>query len=344
MKKIIIKAMAITLACCSPAMAGAFTDNTEVATPRKMEAMDVALQVATLLGNNISVTDNGEPVDANMASAFVGKARENRSDADSWNIRFAQAGCYDAEISCYKRNDARYFVVHTISKKFSDGKYELHSVKYYIFDGRKLMPVKDLPCNSPVSDADFSDDLGKHNFLNADQSTFRDDSQWTPYLASSNREYQTVNERTLRISVHNATASHRTVDLVWNNDKFSKRLGNMQIIHAKDFAGIFLGDEFPNGIDLGNVKVAMINESVYKLMQGSIEIARIDLKRGVVSCVIISAPGYSTGNGYSIGEKIDVQAAHFVARQGNDIYIDDSGIQYRIDGNNVCREITIKNQ
>lgn len=303
---------------------------------------DVAYQVAELLGPGLTIKNDGSPADAGVVRDYLTNSRSDRSQVDFWHYYFIDYDYYDAEISCFKRNDGRYFVVHTISKVFDNGSYKFHGASFYIYDGRKLYPVKDLPCNFPVTDADFSDGLGYHNYLHADSNGGKSQDDWARFLSPSNIEYRMLTDRNMSILVHDGTQSHRIVELQWNGDKFLKRLGDMQVIHNKDFAGIFVGDKVPSAQDLGDVSIAIINEQIYILKKGNMDIARIELRKDVIDRIVIFGQGYCTENGYAVGSQLDTKSVKFVSRIGNDVLIDESGVQYRIDNNNVCREITIK--
>lgn len=306
---------------------------------------DVGLQVATLLGSNISIQDNGDAADAQVVENFIQQSKEDRSPDRFWNFMFFEEGYYVAEISCYKRNDARCLVLHTISKTFMDGSYKFHSANYYIYDGKKLMPVKDLPCNMPLQTSDLSDGLGFHNYMHADKDSGpASKDEWNKYTASSNLEYRHISDRKFMVTVHNATPSHRFIEFEWKNDKFLKRPGPLPIIHASDFAGFFLGDNLPAEKNYDDVKLLMQNESIYIFRKGTEDIARIEVRKGAMASITIISQGYTTSDGIGVGTTIDPASAMFVARHSNDTFIDDSGIQYKIDGNNVCREITLKNQ
>ncbi len=87
---------------------------------------DVAYQVAELLGANISIRNDGQPADPKVVSDFLTDSRANRSQVDFWHYYFLDLDYYDAEISCFKRNDGRYLVVHTISTIFDAGAFRFH--------------------------------------------------------------------------------------------------------------------------------------------------------------------------------------------------------------------------
>lgn len=306
---------------------------------------DVGLQVATLLGSSISIQDNGEPADAKLVENFIAESKEDRSPDRFWNFLFFEEGYYVAEISCYKRNDGRCFVLHTISKNFMDGSYKFHKANYYIYDGRRLMPVKDLPCNMPLQASDLSDGLGIHNFLYAERdSDSPSREQWTKSTANENLVYKHISDRKFMVTVHNASTSHRFIEFEWKNDKFSKSPGPLPIIHPTDFAGFFLGDNIPTEKVYDDVKLVMQNEAIYIFRKGIEDVARIEVKKGVIASITIIAQGYTTADGIGVGVSIDPSSAMFVARHGNQMYIDGDGIQYTSDGSDICREITIKNQ
>lgn len=301
-------------------------------------AGDVAYMAAQILGDRITIRNNGEPADHDAVIAFMAEARPARREADYWHLQFYDAGHYDAEISCYKRNDGRCLVLHTISRVSADGQYILHSANVYIFDGKKLYPVKELPCNIPICDADFANGLGRYYYISAGG----DPAGWDGFASQSNIEYRTLTERTLAVLVHNGMPGHRILELAWNGDKFMKRPGKMMLIEPQGLAGIALGSPLPKDGELGDVRLVEINANTYFLRQGSLDIARIDTKKDLVSCISITSPDYCTAHKISVGTQIDISSRIFASRLGSDIIVDQQGVQYRIDGNNICREIVIK--
>ncbi len=299
---------------------------------------DVAYMAARMLGTGISVRLGGEPAEQDKVAEYMEASRQGRTDQQYWHFDFVCDGYYDAEVSCYKRNDGRCLVLHTISTLSADSKYTLHSASCYIFDGRKLYPVKELPCNMPICDADFANGLGMYYYMTGGGQA----DDWQKLQAPSNIEYRTLTERSLAVLVHDGTPGHRIVELAWNGDKFMKRPGKMQLINATDLGGVAIGQPLPKDGDLGDVRVVTINDNTFYIRQGSIDIARVDTKKDLVSCITIMSPDYCTEHKLSVGAPIDPGSKIFASRLGSDVFVDQQGRQYRVDANNICREIVIK--
>ena len=243
------------------------------------------------------------------------------------------------QIICFKKNDGNYLVYYN---RFTEceGDREIIERDFYTLENETLTKAtEDFPFASLTLD-DFSDELGKKDFM--DNALFVNDHEkvWNDFSAEIASEYdiERVNSRIIEVSpmYDNNLKGTYALKYYWDGNEFIKcKRQDIHYLSLDGFGPIMLGQKFPDLSGLKHYSATQDGESFLLKKDGKI-IASFLIKDNHVKEYEVYSPNYTFSWGERVGAPIqdsdfdkikrDENGKAYVGTKSRHYYVDESGI------------------